>query len=80
MGGDRQQRHVQTGDVGAYGFAARHESLRLGVESGETDYDQIRREEHPRAAGAQSGLELRGEQPGREVGERLDSMLSQLLR
>ena len=71
MGGDRQQRNVQTRDVGAYGSAARHESLRLGIESGETDYDQIRREEHPRAAGPQSGLEFRGEQSGREVRERL---------
>ena len=71
MGGDRQQRHVQTGDVRADGPAAGHEDLWMGIESGETDDDQVRREEYPRATGAQGGLELCGEQSGREVGEGL---------
>ena len=61
MGGDWQQRHVQTRDVRAYGSAARYEDIRLGIEFRETNHDKIRREEHPRAAGAQSGLEFRGE-------------------
>ena len=52
MGGDWQQRHVQAGDVRAHGPAAGYEDLWLGSESGETDDDQVRCEEHPRAAGA----------------------------
>lgn len=80
MGGDRQQRHVQTGDVGAYGSAARSESLWLRTQSGETDYDQIRCAGHPTAGGSQVGLEVSGEQPTSEVGQGLAcsvSMLSQ---
>ena len=61
MGGDRQQRYVQTGDVRAYGSAAEYEDLWLGSESGETDDDQVWREEYPGAAGTQGGLELCGE-------------------
>ena len=52
MGGDWQQRHVQTGDARAHGPAAGYEDLWLGSEPRETDNDQVRREEYPGAVRA----------------------------
>lgn len=41
MGGDWKQWDVQAGNVGADGFTEGYEGVWVGIESGETDDDQV---------------------------------------